>query len=100
MINAVDKYGTYMILTENTAFVHAGKEDGIKKNCISMMALKQRIDFGDNNPKKINNIVVLGIKDQNETELLNVVSILGKEENIELLKSGDFDIETILNMHN
>lgn len=100
MINAVDKYGTYMILTENTAFVHAGKEDGIKKNCISMMALKQRIDFGDNNSKKINNIVVLGIKDQNETELLNVVSILGKEENIELLKSGDFDMETILDMHN
>ena len=100
MTNAVDKYGTYMILTENTAFVHAGKDDGIKKNCISMMALRQRIEFGDNNPKKINNIVVLGIKDQNETELLNVVSILGKEENIELLKSGDFDMETILNMHN
>lgn len=100
MISAVDKYGTYMILTENTAFVHAGKEDGIKENCLSMMAFKQKIDFGDIDSKKVNNIVVLGIKDQNKTDLLNVVSILSKKVNIEMLKNGNYNLDSLLNMHN
>lgn len=99
MINAVDKYGTYMMLTENTAFVHAGKEDGIKENCTSMLLLKNRIGFGDSDVKKIDNIVVLGIKNHDETELLNVVYILGKKENIEKLKSNNISIEDVLKMH-
>lgn len=98
MVSAVDKYGTYMVLSENTAYVHAGRDDGIKENCTALLVSKKKIDFGDSNTKQINNIFVLGIKDQSKTEIFNVVHILGKDENIKKLKE-DVDKETILRMH-
>lgn len=98
MVNAVDKYGTYMVLSENTAYVHAGRDDGIKENCTALLVSKKKIDFGDSNTKQINNIFVLGIKDQSKTEIFNVVHILGKDENIKRLQE-DIDIQTVLKMH-
>ena len=98
MVNAVDKYGTYMVLSENTAYVHAGRDDGIKENCTALLVSKKKIDFGDSNTKQINNIFVLGIKDQSKTEIFNVVHVLGKDENIKKLQE-DIDIQTVLMMH-
>lgn len=99
MIQAVKDFGTYMVLTPKTAYVHAGTEDGILRNCTSMLVLKHALKFGTYQSKTVKNIVVLGIKNSQENGLLNMVFILGKEENIFLLEREEITKTEILNMH-
>ena len=99
MIQAVKDFGTYMVLTPKTAYVHAGTEDGILRNCTSMLVLKHALKFGTYQSKTVKNIVVLGIKNSQENGLLNMVYILEKEENILLLEREEITKTEILNMH-
>lgn len=99
MINAVNEFGTYMVLTPFTAYVHAGIDDGIEKNCVSLLVLRNPIEFGSRNSKVIRNVVVLGIKNKSNNELLNIAYILEKERNIEKLSSQDIDVKQILELH-
>ena len=98
MINAVNELGTYMVLADETAFVHAGTNDGIMNDCISLLNLKKPVIFGKNNSKLVRNIIVLGIKNRENKDALNIVNILAKSDNLDLLKS-DINIEQILDMH-
>ena len=98
MINAVNELGTYMVLVDETAFVHAGTNDGIMSDCISFLNLKKPVIFGNNNSKLVRNIIVLGIKNRENKDALNIVNILAKSDNLDLLKS-DIKIEQILDMH-
>lgn len=99
MIHAVKDFGTYMVLTPKTAYVHAGVNDGIIENCTSMLVLKHDLAFGYQNAKLVRNIVVLGIKNKDENDLLNLVYILEKEENIRMLEQENVHEEMILKIH-
>lgn len=99
MINAVNDYGTYMVMTPNTAYVHAGVNDGIFQNCTAILVIKKPVIFAYTNSKLVSNIVILGIKDKRENDLLNIAYIFEKEKNIKLLCSSDITKEAIINMH-
>lgn len=100
MINAVRNYGTYMVLTPEIAYVHAGVNDGIHRNCSALLLLKKPVIFGNFNKKKICAVVVLGINNRKEdSDLLNLAYILGKEENLKRLKEKDITIKDILELH-
>lgn len=99
MIDAVIDYGTYMVMTPKTAYVHAGANDGIQKNCIAILILKEPIMFGYTNAKQVSNIVILGIKDKRENELLNIAYIFENTQNLEKLSSKEITKEIIMNMH-
>lgn len=100
MIHAVNQYGTYMVLTPEVAYVHAGVNDGIYENCTAMLWLKRPLLFGSFNKKWIRAIIVLGIKHKTETsDLLHLAYILEKQENIDLLKRPDVTAKDILRMH-
>ena len=98
MIQAVNEFGTYMVITPKVAYVHAGKDDGVNKNCVSLLLLENEIPFGSFNTKPVIAIVVLGICDKEESQMLNIANILDIPENIELLKNSK-SIESILNLH-
>jgi len=56
--------------------------------------------FGNFNKKKICAVVVLGINNRKEdSDLLNLAYILGKEENLKRLKEKDITIKDILELH-
>ncbi len=99
MISAVIEFGTYMVLVPEVAFVHAGVDNGINKECSSILISKTPFSFGDKNPKTIRAIVVMGIKDKNSTALLNNVYILEDVNNQKLLKEESLTVEDVLNMH-
>jgi mannitol operon transcriptional antiterminator len=99
MINAVHEFGVYMVLTPETAFVHAGINDGITCDCASVLVCRNALTFGSQNSKRIHSIVVLGIKNREKTDLINLASIFGRPENIVALKNPEIDIKTISNMH-
>ena len=95
MIEAVHQFGTYMVLVEGTAFVHAGPEDGINYNCTAILVVKKPFKFGIRNPKIVSNIVIIGIKDKKENSLLNLVYIFEKKENRQILAKENIDLKTI-----
>lgn len=100
MINAVNNYGTYMVLTPEVAYVHAGVNDGIHRNCSAMLVIRDSVIFGNFDKKRIYAIVILGIKDRKEdSELINLAYILEKEDNLNQLKSKDITVQDILGLH-
>lgn len=99
MIEAVEQFGTYMVLVPETAFIHAGTEDGINENCTAILVLKNPIVFGNKNSKTVRNLVVLGVKNKNEDSLLKLIYIFENELNLLSLKSKTITKDIILNMH-
>lgn len=100
MIDAVNRLGTYMVLLPETAFVHAGTDSGIYEDCCALLVLKKPIVLGNVNGKTVRNMIVLGVKNREQLTLLDLVSILQKEENRLVLASENIDIDMILNLHN
>ncbi|MDF2675183.1 MAG: hypothetical protein K0R09_3455 [Clostridiales bacterium] len=98
MIEAVEQFGTYMVLVPETAFIHAGTEDGIKENCTAILVLKDPILFGNKNSKIVRNLVVLGVKNKEEDSLLKLIYIFENKLNLLNLKSKKITIDTIHNM--
>ena len=70
----------------------------MNRNCVSLLLLENEIQFGSFNTKPVIAIVVLGICDKEESQLLNIANILDIPENIELLKNSK-NIESILSLH-
>lgn len=100
MIDAVNKFGTYMVLLPETAFVHAGTDSGIFEDCCALLVLRNPIVLGNINGKIIRNMIVLGVKNREQLTLLDLVAIFQKDENRLLLADKNIDIDTILNLHN
>ena len=100
MIDAVKQFGTYMVLVEETAFVHAGVDDGIKDDCTSILVLKKPVTFGYKNPKSVRNIVILGIKNKINNPLIDLIYIFEKEDNLKRLKNKTINVDEIYLMHN
>ena len=98
MITAVKQFGTYMCLVEDTAFVHAGTEDGITENCSAILVLKKPVTFGDRNPKRVRNIVIMGIREKTEDSFLKLVYIFANEENRKLLAGKSITVSQIEDM--
>ena len=98
MIVAVEDFGPYMVLTPGTAYVHAGVNDGIRENCIAICVLEREIPFGPKDEKRIKTIVVLGVRDRDHSDLLNLAPIFEHEDNIHTLESAGLDIATVLNL--
>lgn len=55
MIKSVEEYGPYIVIGKHLALAHARPEDGVNKLGISVMTLKEPINFGneENDPVKI-----------------------------------------------
>lgn len=89
-----------MVLTPEVAYVHAGVNDGIHRNCSAMLVIRDSVIFGNFDKKRIYAIVILGIKDRKEdSELINLAYILEKEDNLNQLKSKDITVQDILGLH-
>ena len=99
MIEAVEQFGTYMVFEPETAFIHAGTEDGINENCTAILVLRNPIIFGNKNSKIVRNLVVLGIKNKDEDSLLKFIYIFENKLNLSNLASKKITIDAIYNMH-
>lgn len=98
MIFAVREFGTYMVMTPGTAYVHAGSEDGINRDCTALLVMRGAIPFGDDNVKMVRNIVVLGVRGEGPSSLLSLAHIFAREPNRRVLASPDVSIDAILDL--
>lgn len=55
MVNMVRQLGPYIVISKGIAFPHARPEDGVLKNGMSLITLKEPVNFGDedNDPIKL-----------------------------------------------
>jgi len=87
MIKSVEEYGPYIVVGKHLALAHARPEDGVKKLGISVMTLKEPVNFGnpDNDPVKI--IFCLAAVDSYShlNVMKNLIELINDEKKIERL---------------
>jgi len=99
MISAVEEFGNYMVILPETAFVHAGINDGVNENCISILILQTPILFGSKTQENIRNIIVIGSINRENNAIVQLANIFEKDENRSFLRQTDLTVEKILAMH-
>lgn len=85
-IRVIETLGNYMMFIPEIAFVHATPENVIE-NAVSVLNLKNPIDFGSKNKSTVKTIVVLANKEENKN-LINLTNILIKDDNIKKFKNA------------
>lgn len=80
--------GTYMVLKDNFALMHAAPGIGVNKNAISLLVSKSPINFCD---KQIKIMLVLAAKNNKEhiLDLQKIVKIFMDDNKFEEILSGD-----------
>ncbi len=90
----LDKFGPYMVIAPNIAFLHGRPKDGVIKTGLSILTLKNGVNFGSefNDPVKLI-FTLCSIDDRDHILLLsNLMKLLISKDDVEiLLKEEDFD---------
>jgi mannitol operon transcriptional antiterminator len=96
MIDSVKELGPYVVIAPGVALPHARPEDGVHEPCMSLVTLKNPINFGNKNNDPVKILVSFGtIDDKMHVEALKKLArIIGDAEKLELLKYAE-DYETI-----
>ncbi|MGM0900569.1 MAG: BglG family transcription antiterminator [Bacillota bacterium] len=92
MIKSVEDYGPYIVVGKHLALAHARPEDGVNKLGISVMTLKEPVNFGnpENDPVKI--IFCLAAVDSYShlNVMKNLIELINDEKKVErLIKAQD-----------
>lgn len=84
MIESIKKLGFYVVLRENLAMPHARPEEGAIDTGISLLKLKQPVNYGD---EKVYIVIVLASKDSDSHTkiLMKLVELFQDDESIEEL---------------
>lgn len=101
MVNMVRELGPYIVISKGVAFPHARPEDGALKTGMSLITLKNAIEFGDEENDPIKLIISFCSTDseghlhalselvdflRDETAINNVINAKSKKEVIEIMK--------------
>ncbi len=87
MIKSVEEYGAYIVVGKHLALAHARPEDGVNKLGVSVMTLKEPVNFGnpDNDPVKI--VFCLAAVDSYShlNVMKNLIELINDEEKLDQL---------------
>lgn len=87
MIKSVEEFGPYIVVGKHLALAHARPEDGVNKLGISVMTLKEPVNFGnpDNDPVKI--VFCLAAVDSYShlNVMKNLIELINDEEKLDKL---------------
>ena len=80
MIENIERFGFYIVITDKVALPHSRPENGTKKTGISMLKLETPVMFGD---EEVYLIVVLSVKEEKEhIDLLMKISKIFEDDDI------------------
>ncbi len=87
MINNVRKYGAYIVINDTIALAHSRPEDGVTRNCLSLLKVNNGIAFDENLDEKVYLIFVLGaVSNRSHIDiLLKLMEIIDNKEMTERL---------------
>lgn len=79
-IKNIETLGNYIVLTDNVAMPHARPEDGVKETGLSLLVIKEGVDFSD---EKVYLVFMLASKDSNShIEIIKKLSSLIDDEEL------------------
>ncbi len=97
MIESVKSLGPYIVIVPGVALPHARPEDGVIRPCMSLVTLKEPVNFGNfrNDPVKI--IISFGTVDKTRhiKALTSLARIMGDKEKMDALKKAQ-DVENVV----
>jgi len=82
MIEAVEEFGPYMVFIPNIAIVHAAPSAGILKEGLSVLTLDKPLILGETGQVLVSCFIVLATLDKASQLFMNLISILGSNENV------------------
>lgn len=91
MINNVKKFGAYIVINDVIALAHSRPEDGVTRNCLSLLKINEGVVFDETLDEKVYLVFVLGAVDNSSHMdiLLKLMEIIDDAEFIEkLIKAG------------
>lgn len=96
MIQAVHELGPYIVLMPKLALAHAAPSDAVKKTDISLITLKEPVDFGSVNGK-VSVVLCLACVDRTShmEKLTQIAEVLMQDGVVDALEAAK-DIDTII----
>ena len=90
MIENVHKFGPYIVLTDGFALAHASSEEGVNRLGMSLLILKNPVDF-EGRPVQI--ILVMANTDNKShlKALTTLTKIISNEDTLEKIKTSNAD---------
>lgn len=90
MINVVKELGPYIVIMPGVAFAHARPDASVHETCISMITLKEPVNFGSSANDPVSIIFAFAAENSNShiMALQEVAEFLSIEENVETLKTS------------
>lgn len=87
MVNNVRKYGAYIVINDVIALAHSRPEDGVTRNCLSLLKVNDGVTFDENLSEKVYLIFVLGAVDNRShiDILLKLMEIIDNQDMIKRL---------------
>ncbi|WP_066501166.1 BglG family transcription antiterminator [Abyssisolibacter fermentans] len=98
MIDAVDNLGPYIVIMPGIAFAHARPDTSVKKTCMSIITLKEPVEFGSELNDPVSIVFAFGAESggAHMEALQDIAKFLSVDENIEFCKTCK-DKEVFLN---
>ena len=95
---ATEKLGPYYVLAPQIAMPHARPEEGVLQNSLSLLVIKEGINFGSLENDPVNLVLLLAAKNSNQhIEMLTSISdFLCNDEDVQSVIKAE-SIEKILN---
>lgn len=86
IIKKIEERGNYIIIEPKVAMPHARPEDGVNKNCISLLKINEGVSF-EGEEEKVYLIFMLGAKDSSShiDILRDLMNVIDNEEKINKL---------------
>lgn len=90
MIHAYKENGPYFVLAPHIAIPHARPEDGVNEASVSLLQLKQPIEFGHDSNDPVQMVFGLGASSNEEhlTLLRKLTTLLNDPEKVDVLKNS------------
>jgi mannitol operon transcriptional activator len=90
MKDTVATMGPYIVIAPGVALPHARPEDGVHEPCMSLVTLKNPVNFGNSENDPVKLVVAFGTidKESHIDALKNLGRIIGDQEKLEVLKNA------------
>lgn len=89
-ISNVKELGPYIVITKGVAIPHASASSGVNKTAISLISLKEAVEFGSEQNDPVKYVFMLSTVDMNEhlKALTDLVEILAYEEFYQVIEQA------------
>jgi len=88
MVNTVKEIGPYIVIAPGIAMPHARPENGVKQVCMSLITLKNPVEFGNIDNDPVDTVICLGAVDNSThlkalSDLMSLLKDNSKIENVQ-----------------